>query len=109
MTSTLVHVYGIMTAIRRGPEHAELSAPVVKSMSSPYDAPRISAFFPVQAFSRNSNMADNEEYEGGGGDDGGYLEEANVDESQLKLPQFTWAEGQEVKSGEEEEETLYKT
>jgi hypothetical protein len=55
-------------------------------------------------------MADeHEEYEGaGGGEEGGYLEEANVDESQLKLPQFKWEAGGEVKSGEEDEDTLYK-
>ena len=55
-------------------------------------------------------MADErEDYEGAaGGDDNAYLEEANVDESQLKLPQFKWEAGGEVKSGEEDEDTLYK-
>ena len=54
-------------------------------------------------------MADAEEYAGGeGGDDHATLEETNVDESQLKLPQFKWEAGGEVKSGEEDEDTLYK-
>ena len=53
-------------------------------------------------------MAD-EEHDAGGEDAGGYAADvADVDESQLKLPQFQWGETQEVKSGEEEEEALYK-
>jgi len=35
------------------------------------------------------------------------LVEETVDDSQLKLPTFKWAPGQEVKSGEEDEEALY--
>jgi N-acetylgalactosamine kinase len=53
-------------------------------------------------------MADNEDYDDGVGG-GGYAEdEVNVDESQLKLPQFKWESGQEVKSGEDDEEATYK-
>ena len=54
-------------------------------------------------------MSDEHDHDGGaGGDDDARLEETQVDESQLKLPQFTWQEGGEVKSGEEDEETLFK-
>ena len=53
-------------------------------------------------------MADEEHDHDGGGGGAENLEETNVDESQLKLPQFVWGETQEVKSGEEDEEALYK-
>jgi len=44
-----------------------------------------------------------------GGDPHARLEEATVDDSQLKVPVFSW-EGtqQEVKSFEEDEDVLYK-
>jgi len=53
-------------------------------------------------------MAEHEAEHDDGDDGNARLEETTVDESQLKLPQFTWQEGGEVKSGEEDEETLYK-
>jgi hypothetical protein len=48
-------------------------------------------------------MSDNE-----GGDDGGYLEEETVDDSQLKLPTVQWAEGSEVGNMEDNEQELFK-
>ena len=56
-------------------------------------------------------MADDAEHDAagaGGEEEHANLEETTVDETQLKLPQFQWEAGQEVKSGEEDEDTLYK-
>jgi hypothetical protein len=63
---------------------------------------KLTHFFP-----QSPTMADEHEHDEG--DAQARLEEANVDDSQLKLPVFSW-EGaqQEVKSMEEDEDVLYK-
>ena len=53
-------------------------------------------------------MADEDHDDGGTAGAHEHLEETTVDESQLKLPQFTWGETEVVKSGEEDEDSLYK-